>query len=971
MALSLRKQKLSTFQNCLKKIASCLLLLVSINFSTKAQTPLSAGDLAFTGYYSGGSVAAVNDTFSFVLLKTIVANTPIHFTDIGWVRTSSTTGSFQTVSSGTGEAEIEWSSTSGVAAGTEIVIADMYSSIGTVSWISRGISGQGLNLITSGDQIIAFTGTMSTPNFISAIHMNSYDASSSFSPTTAADWDGASNSINASGLPVGLTTGVNAIWIGSQPPAVEYDNARYNQCSLNLTTVSNVNTNVNNQSNWTTSNTATAGFIFPSGCPYLVASNPTVATTGTLTSFSTCFNSASAPQSFTVSGSDLTANLVVTAPSNFEVSLSAGSGYGTSLSLTPSSGTVASTIIYLRITSSAAVGSSTGNVVCGSTGATSVNVPVNGLVNALPSITNASQTNISCKNGNTGVATANSATGNGPFTYNWTPGNPTGDGTTSVTGLTAGIWTINVTDANGCTTALPFVITEPTIALNISASSSTNVSCFGGNNGTAIANTATGGNGSNTYNWTPGNPTGDGTTSVTGLSFGTYTCTVTDALSCSVSTTFSISQPTPLTFSTTITQALCTTQSGAITFNNGGGVGSYSVTPTYTQSMPAGANTFTLTDGNGCTATTTVTINPLPTATLTASNPTICSGNSSTLTASGNGAGTVDFLLSSPTYNSTNTLVVSPTAVNSASTNTYTVYVKDANQCTAQSTVIVTTNPTPSLGNTTHAVCSGNPWGINIPTATGAIINSIKIVSVSAPSGLSQISGSSIDLTNLPAAGYAYAVTASEKWSNTNSVANDVVYTMRAVSNAGCESADATFTTTIHPLPTLTLTNNTNNLVCSGQSSTITATATPVLSTYTVNTFTTNVVTPSTTTIYTVTGTTAFGCTNVANITIDAYTNIVRFNNVCYSTLDAAMQAAASSSNNVFDCYVQITNNDVITLNTGDIINCSSGLINMNKLINKGTINGPVTNEVNHTMGGNGTINGNFLNKGTFGPSIQ
>ena len=63
----------------------------------------------------------------------------------------------------------------------------------------------------------------------------------------------------------------------------------------------------------------------------------------------------------------------------------------------------------------------------------------------------------------TGAASINTPTGGaGGYTYNWTPGNPTGDGTTSVTGLTAGTWTCTITDANSCTTAVNFTITEPT-----------------------------------------------------------------------------------------------------------------------------------------------------------------------------------------------------------------------------------------------------------------------------------------------------------------------------------------------------------------------------------------------------------------------------------------------------------------------------------------------------------------------------
>src|SRR5690606_1975203 len=161
-------------------------------------------------------------------------------------------------------------------------------------------------------------------------------------------------------------------------------------------------------------------------------------------------------------------------------------------------------------------------------------------------ITPSSQTNVACNGGATGAAAINAATGGaGGYTYNWTPGNPTGDGTTSVTGLTAGTWTVTVTDANACTASQNFTVTQ-TSAINVTAASQTNVSCNGGSNGAASINTPTGGVEPYTYNWTPGNPTGDGTTSVTGLTAGTWTVTVTDANNCTATQNFTITQPTAI-----------------------------------------------------------------------------------------------------------------------------------------------------------------------------------------------------------------------------------------------------------------------------------------------------------------------------------------------------------------------------------------------------------------------------------------
>ncbi len=85
----------------------------------------------------------------------------------------------------------------------------------------------------------------------------------------------------------------------------------------------------------------------------------------------------SAAQSFTASGTGLTANITVTAPSEFEISTTEGSGYGTSLTLTPTGGTVANTTIYVRF-SPTTTGMKTGNIILSSTGAADVNVAVSG-----------------------------------------------------------------------------------------------------------------------------------------------------------------------------------------------------------------------------------------------------------------------------------------------------------------------------------------------------------------------------------------------------------------------------------------------------------------------------------------------------------------------------------------------------------------------------------------------------------------
>lgn len=105
----------------------------------------------------------------------------------------------------------------------------------------------------------------------------------------------------------------------------------------------------------------------------VTAGSPIISTSGTLTALSTTYGTASSTTTFTVSGTNMGAGILVTPPAGFEVSLSSGSGYASSITV-GSSGTISSTTVYVRLAATTAVGTYSGNAVCSSSGATSVNV---------------------------------------------------------------------------------------------------------------------------------------------------------------------------------------------------------------------------------------------------------------------------------------------------------------------------------------------------------------------------------------------------------------------------------------------------------------------------------------------------------------------------------------------------------------------------------------------------------------------
>ncbi len=252
----------------------------------------------------------------------------------------------------------------------------------------------------------------------------------------------------------------------------------------------------------------------------------------------------------------------------------------------------------------------------------------------------ASQSDVSCNGGSNGAAAIMAMGGTGILSYAWTTA-PAGDGTSAVNGLSAGTYTVTVSDANSCSNTSTVTITEPP-ALAISPASATNVTCFGGSNGTASV-TGSGGTGMLSYSWTSA-PAGDGTDTVSGLSAGTYSVTVTDINGCTATTTTDITEASQILVApSSETDATCHGASNGaanITASGGTGMLSYDWTPgaptgdgsASITSIPAGNWTVHVTDGNGCADSTTITVSE-PAAITSSQAPVVCAGGSVTVGA--------------------------------------------------------------------------------------------------------------------------------------------------------------------------------------------------------------------------------------------------------------------------------------------------------------------------------------------------
>ena len=349
------------------------------------------------------------------------------------------------------------------------------------------------------------------------------------------------------------------------------------------------------------------------------------------------------------------------------------------------------------------------------TDATSCSVVASATVEVVSTLSATATVNdVSCKNGTNGSiqVTPTSSAGTS-FSYLWS----TNQTNAQISNLTAGTYSVTITDANNCQLIETYTVSEPqdiTIVLN-----PTPVSCFNGNDGLINA-TMTGGTPPYSFSWS-NNAT---TQHLIGLTANTYTLTVTDANNCIKTQSVTISQPSALTATLLPSTITCSgTATGNITTTPNGG------TPPYTYQWSSGAapvqnpsglatGTYflTLTDNNGCIFTSSTTINELPPMTATATpTPASCngSGDGSISVSITNGVSPFTFQWSSGVMGN----IQNPTGL---SAGMYTVTITDANNCTTTATATVT-QPTAISATATGStiLCGGTPTGSITLTVNG------------------------------------------------------------------------------------------------------------------------------------------------------------------------------------------------------------------------------------------------------------
>lgn len=220
-------------------------------------------------------------------------------------------------------------------------------------------------------------------------------------------------------------------------------------------------------------------------------------------------------------------------------------------------------------------------------------------------------TNITCFGLSDGSATITANGGTMPYSYLWSPGTST---TNVATGLTAGTYNYIVTDANNCTVSNNVSITTP--AALTATSSQTNVTCFGGNDGSASVSPSGGTVASNySYFWSGG--FGAAGNTITGnVTAQSYTCTITDDNGCTLNEVVTITEPLQILLSISGLNSICEKSTTTYSVNVANAVGATTYTwgssPSaqssnnavfsYTAPLASSENVFvSVTDANGCT----------------------------------------------------------------------------------------------------------------------------------------------------------------------------------------------------------------------------------------------------------------------------------------------------------------------------------------------------------------------------------
>ncbi len=299
----------------------------------------------------------------------------------------------------------------------------------------------------------------------------------------------------------------------------------------------------------------------------------------------------------------------------------------------------------------------------------------------------------------------------GPFTYAWTGPSGFTATTAAVSATAAGVYSVTVTDTNGCSaTGMGTLTVNPAPSVTVNSGSV----CAGSS--LSLVATIVGGTGPFTYAWT--GPAGftAATSSISVSAAGTYNVTITDSKGCSVSGFGVLTinpKPSVLVNSGAVCAGGSLTMTASVTSGTAPftyawtGPNGFSAATSSISASAAGAYSVTVTDGNGCSGSGSgiLTVNPIPTVTVNSGS--VFQGNSLVMTATA-GAGVAPF---SYAWTGPNGFTASTASITVSVAGTYAVVITDANGCSSDPTVghgILTVIPPVTIGNFVWNDANGN-----------------------------------------------------------------------------------------------------------------------------------------------------------------------------------------------------------------------------------------------------------------------
>ena len=406
----------------------------------------------------------------------------------------------------------------------------------------------------------------------------------------------------------------------------------------------------------------------------------------------------------------------------------------------------------------------------------------------------ATPTNTACANANNGTLTVNASLGTSPYTYSINGG---ALGASNIfTNLIAGSYTVLVKDASGCTfTFNQSVAADPGVT---AIADSLNTACALATTGKIIIQPSSG---ISPYSYKIDGGAYQGSNIFSNLAAGTHIIVVKDSAGCTYTFTKGVAANAGVTSGSTTGPTGCPgSNTGIIQLQPSGGLtpyvfslngGAYQLSNTFSN-LAAGTYAIVVKDSAGCTFSLSVIVgtNPLVTANLNVVQPS-CYGTAtgSIMVNASQGTGPYTYALNANSFQSNNVF-------SNLVTGSYSVHVKDANNCTFDTSLTLNQ---PALfkvlsDSTTPATCNGNDGVITIVPNGGT-------------------------------APFLYSVDGGATYGTSNIIADTIgSYNIRIKDANGC-TADSFAVITLNDQMTLSLSPDTT--VCAGSTVAFTPTTNP------------------------------------------------------------------------------------------------------------------------------------------------